>query len=254
MTSPVGAAARPWRSFMSSSPWEMFLNTGPVVRTVMILLVLASAMSWTVFLAKSVEFFRLKRRLRAEEHILAEASSLHLAAERLRTQGGLTGLFIAAATDERAHSQDIPDDREGVKERIILHLERLEAAEGRRLIRGTGLLATIGATAPFVGLFGTVWGVMTSFTGIAAAKATSLAVVAPGIAEALLATALGLVAAIPAVVIYNHLVRQSAACRAQVADLTTGVMRLLSRDLARAQMLSPGGQVVRFGTRALLAE
>src|SRR3546814_1624005 len=86
------------------------------------------------------------------------------------------------------------------------------------MIKGTGLLATIGATAPFVGLFGTVWGIMNSFIGIAASKTTNLAVVAPGIAEALLATALGLVAAIPAVVIYNHFSRQIGAYRAQVAD------------------------------------
>ena len=93
------------------------------------------------------------------------------------------------------------------KERIALRLERTEAALSRRIARGTGILATIGAVAPFVGLFGTVWGIMNAFIGISQAHTTNLAVVAPGIAEALLATALGLVAAIPAVVIYNHLVR-----------------------------------------------
>ena len=95
-------------------------------------------------------------------------------------------------------------DREGVKERVASRLERLEAGAGRRMLKGTGVLATIGATAPFVGLFGTVWGIMNSFIGISKSQTTNLAVVAPGIAEALLATALGLVAAIPAVVIYNH--------------------------------------------------
>ena len=96
---------------------------------------------------------------------------------------------------------------DGFKERVALRLERVEAAMSRQIARGTGVLATIGATAPFVGLFGTVWGIMNSFIGISEAHTTNLAVVAPGIAEALLATALGLVAAIPAVVIYNHLAR-----------------------------------------------
>jgi biopolymer transport protein ExbB len=100
--------------------------------------------------------------------------------------------------------------------------------------RGIGILATIGATAPFVGLFGTVWGIMTSFIGISQAQTTNLAVVAPGIAEALLATAFGLVAAIPAVVIYNLFARAAAAHKAALADAVAATMRLLSRDLDRA--------------------
>jgi biopolymer transport protein ExbB len=101
------------------------------------------------------------------------------------------------------------------------------------MTRGTGALATIGATAPFVGLFGTVWGIMNSFIGISKAHTTNLAVVAPGIAEALLATALGLFAAIPAVVIYNMFSRAIAAYRALYGDCTAEVLRLLSRDLDR---------------------
>jgi biopolymer transport protein ExbB len=96
---------------------------------------------------------------------------------------------------------------------------------------GTGLLATIGATAPFVGLFGTVWGIMNSFIGISKAQTTNLAVVAPGIAEALLATALGLAAAIPAVIIYNHFSRSISGYRALVADAAAEVMRQVSRQL-----------------------
>ncbi len=98
---------------------------------------------------------------------------------------------------------------------------------------GTGLLATVGSTAPFVGLFGTVWGIMNSFVGISKMHTTNLAVVAPGIAEALLATACGLIAAIPAVVIYNHFTRRIGAYKAQVADAASAVMRLASRDLSR---------------------
>ncbi|MBB2199469.1 tonB-system energizer ExbB [Gluconacetobacter sp. 1c LMG 22058] len=231
---------------ISFSPWEMFVNAGPVVRCVMTLLAIASLLTWTIFIAKSVELLRVRLRLRKAEKALEDASTLDLAEEWTRENASIAHTLVMAAETERKRSQDIPDDREGLKERIVLHLERLEAAEGRRLMRGTGVLATVGATSPFIGLFGTVWGIMTSFTGIAASKATSLAVVAPGIAEALLATALGLVAAIPAVVIYNHLARQTASCRAQVADLTSLVMRLVSRDLGRMQALTASGQVVRF--------
>jgi biopolymer transport protein ExbB len=113
---------------------------------------------------------------------------------------------------------------------VALRLERVEAAMSRQIARGTGVLATIGATAPFVGLFGTVWGIMNSFIGISEAHTTNLAVVAPGIAEALLATALGLVAAIPAVVIYNHLTRTIAAHRALLGDASAMVLLLISRE------------------------
>lgn len=232
---------------ISFSPWDMFLNAGPVVRCVMILLAVASLLTWTIFIAKSVELLRVRLKLQKAEKALEEANTLDLGEEWTRGNSSIAHTLVMAAETERKRSADIPDDSEGLKERIVLHLERLEAAEGRRLLRGTGVLATIGATSPFIGLFGTVWGIMTSFTGIAASKATSLAVVAPGIAEALLATALGLVAAIPAVVIYNHLARQTASCRAQVADLTALVMRLVSRDLGRMQALTASGQVVRLG-------
>ena len=101
---------------------------------------------------------------------------------------------------------------------------------------GTGLLATIGSTAPFVGLFGTVWGIMNAFVGISESQTTNLAVVAPGIAEALLATATGLVAAIPAVVVYNHLARRTTAFRAEMTDLSEGLIRTLSRDLETGRL------------------
>jgi len=126
---------------------------------------------------------------------------------------------------------------DGLKERVASRLERIEAAAGRRMSRGTGILATIGATAPFIGLFGTVWGIMDSFVGISKAQTTNLAVVAPGIAEALLATAIGLVAAIPAVVIYNMFARATAGCRATIGDAAAAVMRLVSRDIDRGAVM-----------------
>ena len=141
-----------------------------------------------------------------------------LAKAEQETRGGHDAVaqIIQSAAREANLSGGHFDD--GLKERVALRLERVEAAMSRQIARGTGVLATIGATAPFVGLFGTVWGIMNSFIGISEAHTTNLAVVAPGIAEALLATALGLVAAIPAVVIYNHLTRTIAAHRALLGD------------------------------------
>ena len=124
-------------------------------------------------------------------------------------------------------------DPESLKERISWLLERIEASAIRHTGRGMGLLATIGATAPFVGLFGTVWGIMNSFIGISEAQTTNLAIVAPGIAEALLATAFGLVAAIPAVIIYNHFARAIGGYKALVGDAAVTVLGLLSRDFDR---------------------
>jgi biopolymer transport protein ExbB len=126
-----------------------------------------------------------------------------------------------------------------VKERILWQLERVEATASRRISNGMGVLATIGATSPFVGLFGTVWGIMNSFIGISKAHSTSLAVVAPGIAEALLATALGLVAAIPAVVIYNVFARSIGGYRLILGNASANVLRLASRDLDRGRRPLP---------------
>ncbi|MEL0082565.1 MAG: tonB-system energizer ExbB, partial [Gammaproteobacteria bacterium] len=127
----------------------------------------------------------------------------------------------------------------GIKERAISRLSRLESLQARRFSTGTGPLASIGATAPFFGLFGTVWGIMNAFIGISQSQTTNLAVVAPGIAEALLATALGLVAAIPAVLIYNHFSRRIAALRGMVGDQGALVLQLLSRDLDQLQATRP---------------
>jgi biopolymer transport protein ExbB len=215
------------------SPWAMFLAADWVVKSVMIGLALASVATWTVLLAKSIELAGTQRRQRQALAVLDRLRSLGDAEGR--TIRGAASL-IAAARIELALSADALDDRDGVKERIVSRLERIEANIGRRMTRGTGVLATIGSTAPFVGLFGTVWGIMNAFVGISKAQTTNLAVVAPGIAEALLATAVGLIAAIPAVVIYNHFARQVSACKALVADTAAAVLRLVSRDLSRGEM------------------
>ena len=212
------------------SPWGMFRQADWVVKAVMIGLVLASIATWTVLVAKTRELHVLVKRQRRTLAVVSEADSLKSAHTRLDEDS--TELTRAAAAELRL-SATVLADTEGVKERVASCLERLEAASGRRIATGTGILATVGATAPFVGLFGTVWGIMNSFIGISKAQTTNLAVVAPGIAEALLATALGLVAAIPAVVIYNHFARQIAAYRALVGDTSAAVLRLVSRDLSR---------------------
>ena len=170
--------------------------------------------------------------MRAALNILAGVHSTLEGVERLADTKGEVRQFLDAAVTELKLSAGY-FERDGIKERIASRLERIEAAYGRRLLRGTGVLATIGSTAPFVGLFGTVWGIMNSFIGISKSQTTNLAVVAPGIAEALLATAFGLAAAIPAVVIYNVFARSISGYRALLADASAEVLRLVSRDLGR---------------------
>ena len=215
------------------SPWGMFMAADIVVKAVMIGLVFASVLTWTIWFAKAIELMIARRRLRAAIGALGEARSWGEATAHLQGLDNSATALIQAADAELRLSADAMSGA-GVKERIASRLERIEAAAGRQMIRGTGILASIGATAPFIGLFGTVWGIMNSFIGISKSHTTNLAVVAPGIAEALLATALGLFAAIPAVVIYNALTRSIGGYRALLADGSALVMRLLSRDCDRA--------------------
>ena len=215
----------------------MFLAADIVVKTVMVGLVFASVITWTIWFAKVTELISARRRLRATIKAISEARSLADCVRASKRRDEATDLLLHAAEFELSLSADALDPV-GVKERIASRLERIEAAAGRQILRGTGLLATIGATAPFVGLFGTVWGIMNSFIGISRQHTTNLAVVAPGIAEALLATALGLVAAIPAVVMYNLFSRWIATYRALQADAAAEVLRIVSRDLDRAALRS----------------
>jgi len=216
------------------SPWGMFLNADIVVKIVMIGLLLASIVTWTVWLAKTFELRRARSEVRRDLRILNESATIAQAHEQLRDGKSAVALLMQSAAQEIRLSASLR--AEGLKERIALQLERIEMAISRKISRGTGVLATIGSTAPFVGLFGTVWGIMNSFIGISNAHTTNLAVVAPGIAQALLATAFGLVAAIPAVVIYNVLARQTQHYRAYLGDASAQVMRLVSRDLDRAKL------------------
>jgi biopolymer transport protein ExbB len=209
------------------SPWGMFLNADIVVKAVMIGLAFASLVTWTVWLAKTVELALARRRARGRIKMLEAGRGLADAARACDDARDAIAQLIQSTAREAELSGGIVDD--GFKERVALRLERVEAAMTRQVSRGTGILATIGATAPFVGLFGTVWGIMNSFIGISESHTTNLAVVAPGIAEALLATALGLVAAIPAVVIYNHLARVISGYRTLLGDASAQLLLIISR-------------------------
>jgi biopolymer transport protein ExbB len=210
------------------SPWGMFVAADIVVQSIMVGLVIASLVTWTVWLAKTIELAAAKRRVRRGVRFLQDGRSLADVERRFDRSNDVVARLVRTASAEVALSPDSSSD--ALKERVSWLLHRIEVAAGRRITRGMGLLASIGAIAPFVGLFGTVWGIMNSFIGISNAQTTNLAVVAPGIAEALLATALGLAAAIPAVVIYNMFTRSVGGYRILVADASALVMRLVSRD------------------------
>src|SRR4029077_14046619 len=200
------------------SPWSMFLSADILVKAVMIGLAFASLVTWTVFLAKMIELSLAQRKLRAALGKISDARSLAEAQFALGAKGSILSALLSAAMREARLSAGISSDS-GIKERAASSFAEIVRAEARRIRLGMGVLATIGATSPFVGLFGTVWCIMNSFIGISKSQTTNLAVVAPGIAEALLATAFGLVAPIPAVIIYNHFSR-----------VTKGYLELVSRS------------------------
>lgn len=211
------------------SPWLMFQQADWVVKSVMLGLLFASLCSWTVYLVKSVELRRAYRGIQEPMMFLSQAPSLAEALIPKQRYDATVTVFLAAARDELEQSGTLPVA--GIKERIDVRFARIHAALLRQAKTGTGLLASVGSVAPFVGLFGTVWGIMNAFIGIAKTQTTNLAVVAPGIAEALLATALGLVAAIPAVVMYNIFARKIADYRSQAVDLANEISRLVSLHL-----------------------
>ncbi len=228
---PVASAGRVPRDL---SPWTMFLAADIVVKAVMISLAFASLVTWTVFFAKTVQLSHARTRLRASLARVAEARTLAEAQLRLGSRDAVMSALLRAALAEVKLSGDKASD-EGIKERAASRFSEITRAQARSIRQGLAVLATIGATAPFVGLFGTVWGIMDSFVGISKAQTTNLAVVAPGIAEALLATAIGLAAAIPAVIIYNHFSRTTKGYLELISRGSGAIGRLLSRDLDRAR-------------------
>jgi biopolymer transport protein ExbB len=215
------------------SPWVMFMSADIIVKAVMVGLAFASLVTWTVFIAKSIELSLASAKLRSALKKIAEVRSLAEAQMALGTKEGILPSFLTAALREARMSAGLSSDS-GIKERAASSFAEIVRAEARRIRIGMGFLATIGSTSPFVGLFGTVWGIMNSFIGISKSQTTNLAVVAPGIAEALLATAIGLVAAIPAVIIYNHFSRVTKGYLELVSRASGAAARLLSRDLDRS--------------------
>jgi biopolymer transport protein ExbB len=214
------------------SPWSMFMSADILVKAVMISLAFASLVTWTIFIAKTIQFLFARRRVRNALDRIGKTRTLAEAQLALGQSRNVVSSLLAAAVSEQRISADTLAEG-GIKERAESRFAEILRAESRIARSGMGLLATIGSTAPFVGLFGTVWGIMNSFIGISKAQTTNLAVVAPGIAEALLATAIGLISAIPAVIFYNHFARGSKGYLEIVSRAAGMVGRLLSRDLDR---------------------
>jgi biopolymer transport protein ExbB len=212
----------------------MFMSADIVVKAVMVSLALASLVVWTIFLAKTLQLFVARRRVRTGLAHIARSRTLPEARIAVGANGSVVSSLVVAAIAELSLSTDALA-KAGIKDRAESRFSEILRAEARVARIGMGLLATIGSTSPFVGLFGTVWGIMNSFIGISKAQTTNLAVVAPGIAEALLATAIGLVAAIPAVIFYNHFSRASKGYLELARRASGAVGRLFSRDLDRAE-------------------
>lgn len=240
-TSPAGVDASTLPHDLS--PYGMFMQADWVVKSVMIGLAAASLLTWIIFVAKTLELGIAKARMRSAVRVIVSAHNLAEVIEKFSAKKNVSGRLVNAAANEVRMSINAVDEAGtgGIKERVTSALSRIEAHAGRRMAGGSAILATIGSISPFVGLFGTVWGIMNAFIGISKSQVTNLAVVAPGIAEALLATAIGLVAAIPAVVIYNYLAKSIVGYRQIVTDASTGIERLVSRDLdfREAQKKSP---------------
>jgi biopolymer transport protein ExbB len=232
--SPPPAGATAAELSRDLSPWGMFWSADIIVKLVMLGLAFASVLTWTIWLAKTFELVAARRCLNRGQRALATALSLTQAVRPATAASSHVAQLLHAADGELRRSPDLRDV-DGIKERITARFERIEAGVGRQMMRATGILATIGARAPFIGLFGTVWGIMNSFIGISKLRTTNLAVVAPGIAEALLATASGLAAAIPAVVVYNAFARAIANYRALYADACVEILNLVSRDPSQSQ-------------------
>lgn len=215
------------------SPWGMFQAADWIVKAVLIALFVASVLTWAIWLFKLVQLHVAQRDSRSLLAWVIHAESFAIANKKLDQQKGNSLLLLKACRHEIKLSSMGPASDEALKERILARLERVQISLVATMNQGTGILASIGSVAPFVGLFGTVWGIMNSFIGIAETQTTNLAVVAPGIAEALLATAVGLIAAIPAVLTYNHFARSIASYRVLIMDIMTALMILISRDLDR---------------------
>lgn len=214
------------------SPWALFLQADIVVKLVMFGLLAASVWSWAIIIERSRRLRAINAQAKAFEDWFWKAESLDSLYEpAAKANHPSAKMFVAGMNEWRRSLAKGRIDREGVRARLTSILGVAIAREIEELGDRLNVLATIGAVAPFVGLFGTVWGIMRSFTGIAASQNTTLAVVAPGIAEALFATAIGLFAAIPAVIGYNRLLHGTGRLEARLSSFAEEFHGLLSRQL-----------------------
>lgn len=223
------AAAKP-PILTDFSPLALYHHADQIVKAVILILIFASVLSWSIWSGKTLELLVRGRRLRKNLALLAGKHSLHQCGE-LSAQSCEQMRQVALAELDRADGRLSTQALQALRDRVVARIQRVEAAEARRATRGASILATTSAVAPFIGLFGTVWGIMHSFISIAQSQTTNLSVVAPGIAEALFATALGLVVAIPAVILYNVIGRLITGYRLLLAESMTLTLCLLSHDL-----------------------
>ncbi|MFN4354629.1 protein TolQ [Parvibaculum sp.] len=218
---------------MDFSLWGLFLRADIVVKLVMVGLIFASIWSWAIIFDKWWRYGRIERRIDQFERVFWSGRSLEDLYQETghRPQNPLSALFIAAMREWRRSQEAVASSFVGLKERVDKVMQvtinrEMVALENRLLF-----LATVGSVSPFVGLFGTVWGIMNSFQSIAVSRDTNLAVVAPGIAEALFATGLGLIAAIPAVVAYNRFSHQTSKIAQRMESFADEFSAILSRQL-----------------------
>ncbi|MFL6724209.1 MAG: protein TolQ [Sphingomicrobium sp.] len=214
------------------SPLNLFLQADAVVKAVMLGLLLASIWTWAIIFTHSIRLRRINRGTDRFESDFWATNDIDAFHSKRGSDGLPIAAVMSAAMDEwRRSTRTAQVDRAGTRERLASRMNAAVAAELDRLTDRLNILATVGAVAPFVGLFGTVWGIMRSFTAIAGANTTSLAVVAPGIAEALFATAIGLFAAIPAVIAYNRLTHGLDRLEAKLSRFADRFHATLSREL-----------------------
>lgn len=216
-------------------PLELFLDADIVVQLVIVGLVLASIWVWTIIVSFSMRMGKLRRRSSAFEQDFWESDQPEVLVQGKRRQDNPSARIAAAGLAElRSSTKDGLRDKEGAKDRIALAMAGQVAAEADTLAERLTFLATTGSVAPFVGLFGTVWGIMNSFFQIGMQQNSSLAVVAPGISEALFATAIGLFAAIPAVIAYNRFSHRVNAFEARLQRFADRVHAQIGRELERS--------------------
>ena len=218
--------------------WGLVLQADTVVKIVMLILLIASIWSWSIIIEKTKKFFILKKQAETFEEAFWSGESLEklYKEEEENPKHPLTTVFVAGMYEwtRASDSNSLSNEKiqAGLQERIHQVMNVAVIRELENIEKNIGFLATVGSTAPFIGVFGTVWGIMNSFQSIALSKDTSLAVVAPGIAEALLATALGLVAAIPAVIAYNKLSNNLNTYALRLQNFASEFESLLSRHLS----------------------